>query len=44
MNNKICKEKRETECFDHTESHRLEQLLFAGKITFEEFCEAVDQA
>ena len=30
--------------FDHTESRRLEQLLFSGKITFEEFCEAVDRA
>lgn len=30
--------------FDHTESDRLEQLLFSGKITFEEFCEAVECA
>lgn len=44
MTNKICNEKGETECFDHTESRRLEQLLFSGKITFEEFCEAVDRA
>ncbi len=44
MTNKICNENVETECFVHTGSYKLEQLLFSGKIAFEEFCEAVDRA
>ena len=43
MNNK--KDYEDDDCenwFDHTESDRLEQLLFSWKITFEEFCEAVE--
>lgn len=31
------------ECFDHKVSQKLEMQLFSEEITFEEFCERIDQ-